>query len=110
MQLIGFGDFHYIDGSAEIAARFRKDDGGIFDLPISEDQLKMLATEMQDGGREASVTPMPAPTMPVPKTQSQTKVAAPERAKAPASLLDDEVEDDENAPIRLFSSSGEDDE
>lgn len=74
MVLVGAGEIYYFSGEKYSFARFEKPDGSIFDLPVSEEQLELLMSDVLEyGGEEMSSPPEPAPTeLPAPGPREAT--------------------------------------
>lgn len=70
MQMIGYTERRYFNGSNFLGALFQKPDGEEFEMAISPDQLAVLLAESGQVGPTARrrpatrVTPAPSPVMP----------------------------------------------
>jgi hypothetical protein len=87
MKFIAIVETHYFGGPRELALRIEKDDGNVFDLPVSMEQASLLMAEMGLLQEPTRAKPKPPPSTPA------------------RSFLDEE-EDEEVDTIRLAHIDG----
>lgn len=98
MKFIAYGALHFLDGSAsELFARFERENGATFDMPISELQLDFLLQQAGVGGDEAATVDH--------QQERQAPVTAP-AAPRPPGVIEMPV----GASIRLVEPDDDDDD
>ena len=83
MQLAALVEVSYFDGTKEIAIRVQRDDGSLFDLPVSMNQAMQLINEMNLPQTKGKVAP--------PTARRPVQAASP---SDPAPLDDEEESED----------------
>lgn len=54
MNLIAYGEIHFLNGEASLFARFAQADGASFDLPLSAEQFQVLLSGINALPQEAA--------------------------------------------------------
>lgn len=88
MNLIAYGEIHFLNGEASLFARFAQADGASFDLPLSPEQFQVLLAGLE----------------------SVPQAAPPVQKRAAAYGDDEEDEVDDARPFAVAAGSHDDDD